>query len=1027
MTEPSMPTPLPPDDTETPSKPWVFIAYLCGDNPQLSDSIQKQVAAILKYTGSPHLHVAVQWDLPDGATRAALAENGSWEREAIGKINTGDPNSFVEFLRWAFDRCPAERALVVASGTGLLDERASVGGPGKDRSHLFTIANDATAGDALSLCEIGGLFRRAREASVHERIDILALDMRELQCLEVAYELEGSVDVLIAPQTRVPDTGWDFGAVLCACHDTLERVRVNDEEPPTSRQLARVVVRAVGNAYDLSAHGEVSLSALDLHFLKPMASAFDTLSLAMVHSVGEDLVWAAREEVMRRLKSAAGPDDAGEVSGDERWSEREYLYDLPEMLGELKRQFTQAGFDGLRSIVTTHLASLDGAGLARALGSMDDACFTSGTRFRVAALESSIRDPGRARRQLRRVVKSAKAPDAMQPGRRIALLSDLEALFTDPLVRPEGRASWLEGWPADVVDALDPMLAAAFRSAQRQQQRVQHLAVLAERVLRMLELPPEGADPDDPGSLVIERFVRMPSAVLASHGGVSLFRPRQLDQLVESDYLDLQFNRKIHWTVLLAVINLIGQHPRALWRILSAVLATADNNTRAELLDRITGPGSVIAPFREQFVVLAPVKAFVLSLEPDPGAVALPVAMQRRADDDKMLAPQAYRVRLELAERDPIIEEVVSIVDPNALGEVLRKLVELLEEQTSVTARDVAELESFGETLGEDVLQQLGVKLASEAASSRDQVHLQLQIPRELMAYPWELMHHKDGWLSEHFAMGRQVFSRTAGTATRARVPGPLRVLVVGNPLSDQRPLPYAALEAEVIGAGFEALAAETDGLIDFNRERDLCINVEVTEADLRQKLRQGNYDILHFAGHAAFEPDRPESSAWWLSDGPFSAQSISNTLEWRKTRPWLVFANACEAGRDGAPKTYQSHVLGLASAFLDQGVSAYIAPLWRIDDVVAAEASQMFYEQLLKERQTVGEALRRAKASVKRKYYDAALGRPGETEGVDQRIALISWAGLVLYGNSTATLGQRIGAPPPIVSTPSRQRDRDL
>lgn len=1018
-----------PDDRDIETRPWAFIAYLCGDNPKLFASTQKQVDAILGFAGSPHFHVAVQWDLPEGATRAALSGNTSWEREAIGKINTGDPDSFLDFLRWAFDRCPSEHVLVVASGTGLLDGRASIGGPDKDRTHLFTIANDATAGDALSLCEIGTLFRRAREASAHERIDILALDMRELQCLEVAYELEGSVDVYIAPQTRVPDSGWDFAAVLRACHDTFAAAVTADDEPPTVRQIARMVVRAVGNAYDVAAHGELSLSALDLHFLKPMASAFDTLSLAMVHSVGEDLIWAAREEVMRRLKSerpsngAAGPGSA--PGDDERLSEREYLYDLPEMLAELRRQFDAAGVNGLLSLISSHFGELDAAGLARALQSVDDACFTSGSRFRVAGLESSILDAKRARQLLRRVVRTAKAPDASQADRRLGLASDLNALFSDPLLRPENCASWLEGWPPEVVDALEPMLASAYRSAQRQQQRIRHLAVLTDRVLSMLAGPPAGADPDDPPGLIVEHFVRTPGGAVTGHGGVSLFRPRELDQLVESDYLDLRFNKKIHWTVLLAVINLIGHHPRALWRILSAVLATADNNTRAELLDRITGPGSVVAPFREQFVVLAPVKAFVLSLEPDPGAAALPVPVLRRAGDDKAVGPQAYRVRLELAERDPIIEEVVSIVDPNALGEVLRKLVALLEDHTTVGASDVAELESFGETIGEDVLQQLGVKLANEAATSKDRIHLQLQIPRELMAYPWELMHHKDGWLSEHFAVGRQVFSRTASGATRARVPGALRVLIIGNPVSEQRPLPYAALEAEVIAAGFEAVASETDGLVDFKRDRDVRINCEVTEADLRQMLRQGNYDILHYAGHATFEPNRPESSAWWLSDGPFSAQSIRNTLEWRKTRPWLVFANACEAGKDGTPRTYQTHVLGLASAFLDQGVSAYIAPLWRIDDVVAAEAAQVFYQQLLKERQTVGEALRRAKVNAKQKYYDRALGRPGETEGSDQRVAMVSWAGLVLYGNSTATVGQRLGAPPP-PPAPVRPRERD-
>jgi CHAT domain-containing protein len=84
-----------------------------------------------------------------------------------------------------------------------------------------------------------------------------------------------------------------------------------------------------------------------------------------------------------------------------------------------------------------------------------------------------------------------------------------------------------------------------------------------------------------------------------------------------------------------------------------------------------------------------------------------------------------------------------------------------------------------------------------------------------------------------------------------------------------------------------------------------------------------------------------------------------------------------------------------------------------------------MFYQQLLKERQTVGEALRKAKVMVKRKYYDTALGRPGETEGANQRVALVSWAGLVLYGNSTATIGQRLGAPAPI-ATPTALRGRE-
>jgi hypothetical protein len=950
------------------------------------------------------MHVAVQWDLPGGAERAVLADGGGWRgHEELGRVNTGDPENFVRFLRWAFDQCPSDRVIVVISGTGLLDPAASVGRPGTDRTHLFTIADDGNAGDALSISELGSLLHRALEASARNSIDILALDMRELQCLEVAYEVEDAVDLLIAPQTRIPDRGWDFTAVLTACSARLAQ----PGQPLAPRAMATLLVKTLGAAYEAGVDGEFSLSALDLRQLGNVASAFDTLSLALMHSVGEELVWSARDAVARRLKPAPAP-------GGEVVAEVEYLYDLPEMLGELQKELAVNAREGLLSVVLNYFSKLDLAQFSFALQSIDDACFTAGSRLRGDSLDRAILDPLATRRRLRRLLEVARVADPHATDQRAALMEDLRQLLTAPVTTPPDRRTWLEGWEDSIVAQLEPGLATEYRTAQQQQQRLRHLAQLTSRVISLIGPTPANPACGDAGGLVCELFVTTKGETKSRHGGVSLFRPRQLDQLVRSDYLRLRFNKKIHWTVLLAVINLIGNHPRALWRILSAVLATADNSTRAALLERITGPGSVIASFREQFVMLAPVKAVVLSLEPDPGSVVLPAPMLRRASDaPEDAAPQAYRVRLEMADRDAIISEVISIVDPDKFKDVLASLVAMLGPAGKASAADIAAIESLGETLGEDVLQDLGITLAKTVEMSREKIHLQLQIPRELMRYPWELMHHKGGWLSEHFALGRQVFTRSGAGGVRSRIPGPLRALVIGNPTCDASPLPYATREAEAIVRTFESLASETDGLIDFVRDRDAHIGKKITEADVRQMLRHGNYDVVHFAGHAAFDADRPESSAWMLSDGPFTAQSIRNTLRWRETQPWLVYMNACEAAQDGTPKAYQTHVLGLVTAMLDQGVNVCIGPLWRIDDVVAADIAQLFYQQLLKQRQTVGEALRFAKAAAKAQYYDPLVHADDATQW-DERVAVISWAGLVLYGNSTATIGQRFGAPTP-------------
>ena len=1001
-----------PGDLENPGpavRPWTIVAYLCGDNPSLAAHVARQKDAILRFGGSDHFHVAVQWDLEEhGSERAVLDAARGWKTESIGRVNTGQPERFLDFLRWALDRCPAERVIVVMSGTGLLDKRASVGAPETDLSHLFTVCDDASAGDALSLSELGRMFRQAAVTAARERIDILALDLREIQCLEVAYELEGAVDFLVGPQTRVPDSGWNFEVVLQALNDKLSQA--DPAAPPGAADIATLLVQTAGKAYQSEHHGHLSLSAIDLQTLKNFASAFDTLSLAMMHSVGEELVWEARSAVARKLKPGdptvtpkwptpppSAPAPAADVDVEE-----EYLYDLFELLTELQAQLNEVKRSGLLRLVREHLDALDAAAFKRALESVDAACSNRGS----GAPFPSLRDRAAAGSRVRALLEPSAAGTDVRLADFKTRSAEVTALFTDPALKAAEFHSWLDQWPDEAIDALEPAMRSVYKAAQRQQQRLAELAAMTQRVLTLLGKGPAGAAATPIRPLVIAHF----SSAETRHGGVSLYRPRNLDQLINSDYLELQFNKKIHWTVLLAVINLIGSHPRALWRILSSLLATADNNTRSQIIDRITGPGSVISAFRDQFVVLAPMRACVLSLEPDAAGETADGAAAEQVGPQA----EAYRVRLEFAEREAFISETRSILDREELESLVSELVSLLKPGTPLTVADANRIESLGATLGEDILGELGTRLA-EAGAAPGQIHLQLQIPRRLMKYPWELMHYKDGWLSEHFAMGRQVVSRMSAARMRSRVPGPLRALVIGNPRTTETSLAYAAEEAAAIAQAFEALAAETDGLLEFKRDRDALINQDLTRNELRDLLRYGNYDIIHFAGHAAFDARHGGSSGWLLTDGRLTARAIRNTLRWRDTQPWLVYANACEAATeaDSTPTMYQNDVFGLASAFLDHGVSVFVGPLWRINDHVAARIAKTFYKQLLKERQTVGEALRIAKVETKADTFDR-LRAADDPDRPGNRVENVSWAGLVLYGNSTATFGQRLAAPAP-------------
>jgi CHAT domain-containing protein len=228
------------------------------------------------------------------------------------------------------------------------------------------------------------------------------------------------------------------------------------------------------------------------------------------------------------------------------------------------------------------------------------------------------------------------------------------------------------------------------------------------------------------------------------------------------------------------------------------------------------------------------------------------------------------------------------------------------------------------------------------------------------------------------------------------------------------RELPGAREEAEQITTLFERLGAVLGDVMDFQRYRDVSIHEIMTKAQFRHKLRRGHYDIIHFAGHALFNPQDPESSAWLLSDGPLWAKEIRNTLAWCDSPPWLVFANACESGMDSdaAPSRYQGDVFGLATAFINQGVAAYIGPLWPIDDGVALQMASDFYSALLLERASLGESLRFAKREAKRLVLgEEGEGRTGGTVPRSPRTGL-SWAGLVLYGDPTTRLSESLWSP---------------
>jgi hypothetical protein len=501
--------------------------------------------------------------------------------------------------------------------------------------------------------------------------------------------------------------------------------------------------------------------------------------------------------------------------------------------------------------------------------------------------------------------------------------------------------------------------------------------------------------------------------------GLSLYRPHDLDTLMNPEYRDFSFHRKVHWSALLGAIYLIeASPPLAMWRLISSLITRGSGSTRRDLLEHLSGEKSVIWGMENQFRILAPAPVITLTLEHretirNRGSRLLrpPSRTGSATPSDSQADDHIYLVRLESHRQGAVIFEHASRVRAVTLQGVLANLGEVLD-STTAAERSFARLTSLGGILGDEVLQELARALESEQRAIRKEVqrrngirkclqcgrsdattarpghghlpgaagddsrdvdvHLQLHIPRELMHHPWELMSIHDRMLGFNFAIGRRVFmDSTSFRGDREREQGTIRPLLVVPRYQGANDLKEIELELEEVRDCFEQLAASRGQIVMFDRKEDILAGDDANFLNLRRKLGDGRYDIIHFAGHGQFVADDPEASAWVLADGTLTAAEIRNALRNHPAPPWLVYANACKAGLSARnhASPYLGEVHGLATAFIGNGVAAYVGPLWDLGDGVARRIAVDFYKELLLQGATLGEALLRAKRGVKDRF----------------------------------------------------------
>jgi len=222
-------------------------------------------------------------------------------------------------------------------------------------------------------------------------------------------------------------------------------------------------------------------------------------------------------------------------------------------------------------------------------------------------------------------------------------------------------------------------------------------------------------------------------------------------------------------------------------------------------------------------------------------------------------------------------------------------------------------------------------------------------------------------YLADNLSVAKWLENRKYGTR--------LDVLLVVNPTED---LPGAAREGKRIQELFGNYVSAVNLTV--------LEGAQARKGDLKDHFGSGDFDVVHYAGHAFFDPRNPDRSGILCA----GKEVLSGAeLAGMGNLPALMFFNACEAARIRKPKNANDPVaaknriqrnVGLAEAFMRGGVANYMGTYWPVSDDPAKRFAEVFYDDLLQGK-SIGKSLLDGRKELQKNHW-------------------VDWADYVFYGS---------------------------
>lgn len=250
-------------------KEWTLLLFLNGNN-NLDSFGALNLNQIEKIGSTDKINVVVQWaSLENGKTqRLYMKKDNDTEKvtspviEDMGQVDMGDYQSVIDFVKWGSEKYPAKHYMLDLWDHGSGWHFKKQGGVLKD------ISWDEISGNHITTEQLATALTQSAKIIGH-KIDLYASDACLMAMVEIAAQMEDSVDVFAGSEEVEPGEGWPYDTFLASWNKL--------PKGGNAREVAKVLSEEYAKSYETSGR-DVTFSAFDMNFLAPMNAAIRTFS-----------------------------------------------------------------------------------------------------------------------------------------------------------------------------------------------------------------------------------------------------------------------------------------------------------------------------------------------------------------------------------------------------------------------------------------------------------------------------------------------------------------------------------------------------------------------------------------------------------------------------------------------------------------------------------------------------------------------------------------------------------------------------